>query len=175
MHWLDREITNVARERVREASLRHADGAVVVVRRPAVAERDFAVVDVPEGRKAKSSWEVNSVASAFERLELDDVRKAGDIAIPAEAATATVSTFDGLVVTARITETDGAAWVAITANAAPPADLPEGATGLKKAEDVKAEAEAINRRVGPWIYKIPTFNLDNMRRKLEDLLEPKSS
>ncbi|MBL8698368.1 MAG: DUF4340 domain-containing protein [Alphaproteobacteria bacterium] len=175
VHWLDREITNVARDRVHEAVVRHADGTVVTVRRASPGDRDFAVADVPEGRKAKSSWEINSVAGAFEKLELDDVRKAGEATIAADGPSAMVTTYDGLAVTARFGEADGATWVAITATAAPPATLPEGISGLKKPDEVKAEADAINRRVGPWLYKLPSFNLDNMRRKLEDLLEPKSS
>ena len=64
-------------------------------------------------------------------------------------------------------------WAAISARAEPPAQLPEGGTGLKTAEEVRAEAEAITRRAAPWIYRLPVFNLENMRRKVEDLLEAK--
>lgn len=172
LQWLDRELANVARERVRVATIRHADGAATEVSRPSPAERDFVLAGVPDGRKAKSSWEIASVAAAFERLDLEDVRKADGL--PAAGGTvATISTFDGLEVTARLVEVDGAAWAAISARAEPPAQLPEGGTALKPANEVKAEAEAINRRLSPWIYRLPVFNLDNMRRKVEDLLEPK--
>ena len=175
VHWLDREITNVARDRVREAKVRQADGASVTVSRPTLSERDFTVADVPEGRKTKSSWEVNSIAGVFEKLELDDIRKPDGVSIASDGASAVLTTFDGLTITARFADADGATWVEIKAEANPPAALPDGAAGLKKADEVKAEADAINRRVGPWLYKIPTFNLDSMRRKLEDLLEPKAS
>jgi hypothetical protein len=173
--WLDRGVTDIARDRVRVATVTQADGTKIVVSRATPAEKDFSLADLPEGRKAKSSWEINSVAGAFDKLELDDVRKAADVPIPANAPTTVTTTFDGLELTARFVEKDGATWVAITAKAEPPAQLPEGGKDLKKAEDLRAEAEAINKRLGPWVYKLPTYAFDSMRRKLEDLLEPKSS
>jgi len=175
LHWVDREVTNIARERVSEASVRHADGTTLVLRRASATERDFTIVDLPADRKPKSSWEVGAVAGGFDRLELDDVRKASELAIPADAPTTVVTTFDGLTLTARFAEADGATWVAISAQAAPPAELPAGGSGLKTADQVKAEAEALNRKLSPWVYKLPVFNQESLRRKLDDLLEPKSS
>jgi hypothetical protein len=169
LQWMEREVANVARERVRVATIRHADGATTEVSKPSPAERDFVLAGVPEDRKPKSNWEIGSVAAVFERLDLEDVRKAEGF--PAGGTVATISTFDGLEVSARLVEIDGVFWAAITARAEPPAQLPEGGTGLKTADEVKAEAEAITRRASPWIYRLPVFNLENMRRKVEDLLE----
>ena len=175
LHWVDRDVTNIARDRVREASVRHADGTQLVLRRATATERDFAIVDMPADRKPKSSWELGSVAGGFDRLELDDVRKSSELVVPADAPATTVTTFDGLTLTARFAEADGGTWVAISAQAAPPSELPAGATGLKTADEVKAEAAALNGKLGPWVYKLPAFNLESLRRKLDDLLEPKAS
>ena len=46
---------------------------------------------------------------------------------------------------------------------------------LKSANDVKKEADAINARAGGWAYKLQTYKLETLRRKLEDLLEQKAS
>lgn len=176
LQWLDREITSVLRERVREATITHPDGTTTVLGRASPAERDFALANLPEGRKAKSTWEIASVAGAFDRLELDDAKKIAGIALPAAPiSTAQVVTFDGLQVTAKVYEMDGGFWASFAASATPPAALPEGGTGLKKAEEVQAEAARITARTASWIYRLPAFNADNMRRKVEDLLEPKES
>jgi hypothetical protein len=175
LQWLDRGLTDIARERVREAAIRHADGSRTVVSRTDPTERDFDVADIPDGRKPRSGWEVGSVAAAFEKLELEDVRKAEGIAIPADGLVATVTTFDGLEVSARFVEIDGAQWTAFSAKAAPPEKLPEGGISLKPAAEVRAEADRINARVSPWLYRLPVFNFENMRRRVEDLLEPKDS
>jgi hypothetical protein len=176
LQWLDREVTAVLRERVREATITHADGTRTVVSRATPAERDFSLPDLPEGRKAKSTWEIASVAGAFDRLELDDVKRLAAMSLPAApVATARIDTFDGLQVQAKVYEIDGGFWASIAASAAPPAALPEGGTALKKAEEVQAEAAQINARAAQWLYKLPPFNADNMRRRLEDLLEPRES
>ena len=176
LQWLDREVTSVLRERVREATITQADGTQTVVSRATPAERDFSLPGLPEGRKAKSTWEIASVAGAFDRLELDDVKRSSAVTLPAApVATARIVTFDGLEVVAKLYELDGGVWAGFAASASPPATLPEGGIGLKKAEEVQAEAAQIDARTGPWIYKLPPFNADNMRRKLEDLLEPRES
>ena len=46
---------------------------------------------------------------------------------------------------------------------------------LKGADDVRAEAARINAKLGPWLFRLPVFNLENMRRRLDDLLEPKDT
>jgi hypothetical protein len=173
--WLDRSMTDVARERVRQAAIDLPDGARTVVSRPTPAERDFVVAAVPEGRKPKSGWEVGSVAAAFERLEFEDVRKADGVSMPVGGPQAAIATFDGLTVTARFVDIDGAPWAAISAVADPPAQLPEGGTALKPAAEVRAEADRINARLSPWLFKLPVFNLENMRRRTQDLLEPQDS
>jgi hypothetical protein len=173
VQWLERGLSDVARERVREARIDHADGTSTVVSRPSPAERDFVLADVPEDRKAKTGWEIGSVAAAFEKLEFEDVRKADGVAIPAAALTATTTTFDGLEISARLVEIEGTPWAALSAKAAPPAQLPEGGPALKSADEVRAEAERIETRLAPWLFKLPVFNLENMRRKIDDLLEPK--
>jgi hypothetical protein len=173
VQWLERGLSDVARERVREARIDHADGTSTVVSRPSPAERDFVLADVPEDRKAKTGWEIGSVAAAFEKLEFEDVRKADGVAIPAAALTATTTTFDGLEISARLVEIEGTPWAALSAKAAPPAQLPEGGPALKSADEVRAEAERIQTRLAPWLFKLPVFNLENMRRKIDDLLEPK--
>ena len=53
--------------------------------------------------------------------------------------------------------------------------MPEGGTALKPAAEVRAEADRINARLSPWLFKLPVFNLENMRRRTQDLLEPQDS
>jgi len=175
VQWLDRDLANIARERVRASVITHADGAVTRVSRPSPAEAEFTLADVPDGRMAKTGWEISSVAAAFERLEIDDVRKAADIAMPDDAPQTVITTFDGLELTTRFAEKDGATWVMIVARAEPPAQLPEGGPALKAADEVKAEAAAINRKAAGWAYRLPVFNATNLRKRVDELLEPKES
>lgn len=44
--------------------------------------------------------------------------------------------------------------------------------GKKKAEQVVAEAKAINDRVGAWMFKVSSWKLDQFTKKMSDLLAP---
>lgn len=170
--WVDRLVIDVPRERVARATIVQPDGAKLVVSRPTATEKNFALADVPKGRKAKE-WDVNQAATPFERLELDDVRP-----MPANAPGkqhAEIVTFDGLVARADIVELDGQPWVKISARFEAPAASPsedevkEGK--LKSADEVRKDAEAINARASAWLYRLPDWKTDNLRKKIADLLE----
>lgn len=168
--WLERKVTDVSRDRVRQTTV-HGE-KTLVVERAKPDDKDFAIKDMPADRKVKSAWDVNSVGGAFESVEFDDVRPAADLEFAATSPSATAETFDGLSVTATLADRDNATWVRFAAKSQPPAQPVEGAK-LKSAEDVAKEVEAVNARTGGWAYKLPNYKLESMRKKLDDLIEPK--
>lgn len=173
--WLERAVLSVPRERVRSVTIK-ASGKPVTVNRATAADKDFALAGLPADRKAKT-YEVNAVGGAFESLELDDVRPAAELNFSNGNPVTEAATFDGLRVTASFAEQDGATWARFAAKfEAPPEPVKaEGETKLKSADEVQKEAEAINARVGGWAYKLPTYKVETLRRKLDDLLEQKAS
>ena len=46
----------------------------------------------------------------------------------------------------------------------------ESAAG-EDADAVRAEAEAINRRVDGWVYRIPEYRAEHVTRRTQDLVE----
>jgi hypothetical protein len=164
--WLDRKIVDVARERVREVHILGGKDTLVVARAK-VDDKDFTIADVPTGRKPKGSMEVNAVSGAFEGLELEDVRPAAEIAFAANGPVTQIVTFDGLRVLAAFAEHEGATWVKFTASVESTEPLP--------ADAIRDEAAAINARAANWAYKLPSWKVETLRRKMDDLLEAKSS
>jgi len=45
----------------------------------------------------------------------------------------------------------------------------------KTADEVRAEAEALNEKVGAWIYEIPGYRATNLRKRMAELLKPLES
>lgn len=199
--WLERKVVDVSRDRVRDVAVK-ADGHKLVVKRAKPEDSDFAIEDMPADRKVKSAWDVNAVGGAFESLELDDVRPAADLDFSASSPVTEATTFDGLHITAAFVEKDGATWTRFSARFEPPAEpiapkadakpeakdeskgkdaakpdeaKPNPASKLKPADEVRKEADAINARVGGWAYKLPTYKVETLRKKLDDLLEQKAS
>lgn len=170
--WLDRVVIDVPRERVAKAILAQPDGSRVVVARPRATEKNFTLEGVPPGKKAKE-WDVNQAATPLERLELDDVRPAAGS--PDAKQYAEIVTFDGLIARADLVEIDGQTWVKVSARYEQPASSPsdeevkEGK--LKNADDVRKDVEAINAKTSAWLYRLPDWKTDNLRKKLADLVE----
>jgi len=161
--WLDRNLIDLARDRIASAILEPAQGAVVALSRAAASEQDFTLADVPEGRKAKSAGAVNAVAWTLEGLRFDDVAPAADIDFAAGASTATFTTFDGLTVRVELAAKEDASWVRVAAEAADDAEAA-----------VRDEAATIRARSDGWAFRLPDYKLDKLRTPLADLLEAKA-
>ncbi|MBM3538800.1 MAG: DUF4340 domain-containing protein [Alphaproteobacteria bacterium] len=176
LNWLDKNLSDVARERVAAITVVHADGAKVEVAREKVSDKNFALKNqVPEGKKVKSEWDINNLASPFERLELEDVRPLSEILVVAGGPYGEITTFDGMIVRADLVEADAQTWVKLSARyqapAAEPSEEEKKEGKLKSAGEVKEEVEALNAKVAAWAYRLPDWKTDNLRKKLSDLVE----
>lgn len=174
--WLERRVADIGRERVREATVVQADGTRLVVRRDKPSDADFTLVDAPADRPLKSAFERNSIGSALELLDFDDVRPASEVKFADNGPRYEAKTFDGETVTLDLTEVDGKTWARLGARyeapAQPvPADDP-GAAKLKSAAEATKEAADLAARA-TWAYRLPDYKAEPMKKKLEDLLEAK--
>lgn len=173
--WLDRALTDVPKERIAKAVLIQPDGTKVTVSRAKATDKDFVLADVPKGKKTKSEWDINNVASPLDHLELDDVLPATAVPLPAKLGSAEFTTFDGLVLHVDLVPKDDQTWLRFAATYQAPTTAPSEdetkAGKLKSADDVKKEADALNAKTQAWAYKVPDWKLDNLRKKTADLVE----
>jgi hypothetical protein len=176
INWLDKNLADVARERVSAITVVHADGSKVEAARDKATDKNFTLKNpVPAGKKVKSEWDINNLASPFERLELEDVRPLSEILVVAGGPYAEVATFDGQITRADLVEADGQTWVKLSARHVEPVaalseeEKKEGK--LKSADDIKKDVETLNARVAAWAYRLPDWKTDNLRKKLSDLVE----
>jgi hypothetical protein len=58
---------------------------------------------------------------------------------------------------------------------ASPATPAAPAVAAPPPRDVVHDADEINARVGRWAYRLPAYRVEAFKRKLEDLLEARSS
>ncbi len=197
--WLLRDMPKLARQRVMTATIDHADGERITVRRDTPETSDFTLDALPDGETAKR-FDVNNVAGSVDLLSLQDVAPA-DAFDFAAATTTTVHSFDGLVVTARTIRVDDTPWTTFTAafdadqaarapideneptaETASTADTEAGAdaepapvTAEEKraalAEAVQAEAKTINQRHAGWAYRLSDYAAGNLTKRRADLIE----
>lgn len=174
--WLERQIINVPRARVERTTLFQPGGVKLTVERKASSDKDFTLLELPEGRKPKNSWDVNDIGAFLENLELEDVRPATELDFPADGPHAEVTTFDGLVVKVPYAEKDGQTWFRFEPSFVAPAKAlakeEAEAAQLKPTEEAEKEASESATRLKGWAYRLTTFKAAIVKKKLDDLLAP---
>lgn len=172
--WLDTDMVQVNRDRVRTATTVQPDGASVTVFREKSGDANFKVENIPEGGKVLHETVPNGLGAALGFLSFDDVKPLADVKFDG-ANKAVFTTFDGLVLTVEVVERDGLTWARFGAAPDPAAARPDGIEEkhkeiMKTPEDVAAEAARINKRFGVWAYQIPAFKADDLRTRIDKLV-----
>jgi hypothetical protein len=170
--WLVKELSGIKDERFKMLTFTHPDGSrAVMVRKddpnaPKPESRDgppeiWEVEGRPADRNLKPPATVSSTASAYNFLNLDDVRPAKEVADGTAKASSEFLAFDGLILRSRMVEKDDVTWTMF-----------EAATTPEAAKEIKDEAEALNKKWAGWAYKLPEYKQNFLSRKFDDLVEP---
>ena len=171
--WLVKDISGLKEERWKTLTFTQPDGAKTVMFRkdppptkdgkPPADGMPQEVWDVegrPGDRALKPPATVNSTASAFDFLNLDDVKPAKDVADGTLKASAEFLATDGLIMRSRLIEKGDANWAIL-----------EAAATDEAAQPIKDEAAALNKKLGGWGYKLPEYKQNFLSRKFDDLVE----
>ena len=183
--WLLQEVLAIDESRIRSAEVNHEDGTTIEVQRDSSGETNFTLVDIPEGRKVKYEFSVNDVANSFANLKLQDVSKVDEIDF-SDAKRAVVQSFDGLMVTLETAQKDDVTYARLNAefssesvekndsaeNAKAETESADQSTNtINTIDEVKQEVERLNARWSGWAYQLPDFELNNIFKPMDELLE----
>jgi hypothetical protein len=159
--WLDRNIVDISRDKVKEEVLIQPDGSKLAITHDK-PEAPLALKDAPANAKLKSDTALVEPTTALASLTLMDVRPAKDMPLPAEGVShAEIATFDGLTVKIALIDQDKKSWARFEVS---------GSGAAEK------EAQELNARLSPWVFAIPEYKAKALRTKLSDVTEaPKAS
>ena len=188
--WLQKQIIEVKRDRLRSAEVRHADGEVVHVERAKPDDANFELSGIPEGQELSYPSAAGSITSALEYLNLEDVLPAEKVDFTQGAGpTSEFRTFDGLKVTVQTKEDGEKTYARFSvaydappqvgptpeAPAADPAKPPEPKPAAQKTpEEVQKEASELEARLSKWVYQIPAYNKAFFTKHMKDMLKAKT-
>ncbi len=146
--WLDRDIVNLPRERLRRVVIRRAGEPELVLTRPGEADAPLAIT-TPESAPPTDETSLDEVARGFETLTFLDVRREAEV--PGEAlGAARFEMTDNLVVHVRVHKDGEAIWIVMAA---------EG----------DAEAARLNARWRGWAYQVGPWKEKSFVPRLADL------
>ncbi|WP_455374846.1 DUF4340 domain-containing protein [Kaarinaea lacus] len=193
--WLDINIFEIDRARIKQVVVDHQDGEKVYIHRADSSVRDFTLDSLKPGEQVTAPFEVNNIATTFTKMTFDDVvseKESGAESTP--VYTARLTTFDGLVLTfqpykkgdmhlVKYSASFDQAAANSTANTTAAEGSQETATGDTKAtpakpavktmsaDEVKQEVEKYNAVWKGWMYQLPEFRIKNIGKKKADLLK----
>jgi hypothetical protein len=151
LDWVARRVIDIPAPTVASIVLTSPDGAGTALHRD-TPDAAFAIEDAAEAPDPKAAA---ALAAALTALDLGDVKPAAEMPIAADgAATAAFTTFDGLIVGARLAPPGEADWLAFDVR------------GLGKMED---EAKALHAQLSRWSFRIPPERAKLLRMTLADL------
>ncbi|HUL81805.1 MAG TPA: DUF4340 domain-containing protein [Gammaproteobacteria bacterium] len=113
--WLEAGIVDVRGNRVRQVTIKHADGETVSISKPNADAMNFDVSGVPKGRELLYPGVANVIGNALRELNLEDVERA-DATAPDKPVLVEYRTFDGLVVRLTGAKRGDDAWVSVVAS-----------------------------------------------------------
>lgn len=158
--FLKREgLADLSRETIRSVRVRHPGGGRFTVSRPAQGE-DFALQDIPAGRRLHSQSRLDDLVALFVELDFEEVSAADEVKWGGVRATMTA--FDKLQVEMEHSESSGEPWIRLRAEA--PEDAAEGSAQA-------ARAAELNERWQGWAYRLSAGRTEILRRKKQALLE----
>ncbi len=162
--WLDRSLTDIPAERIQSVTISHPGLETVRISRPPTAGKEgsmeFLVADVSADRELSYPGVGNGVASTLADLQLENAQTLevlGDN--PGKPIIARFVTTDGLAVEASTWRLADGTRVTFLASG-------EGSAGK--------EAAALNARLGGWVYTLPSYKMEQLTGRLDDLLAPAS-
>ena len=170
--WLQREVTKIDQLRVRRVAVTHPDGAVVRVMKSSPKETDFTLAGIPEGHEIEEPFSVHAIGTAIAAFTLNDVARLDEVDFEAEGIEAVAETFDGVRLTVRTGALGERTFIRISAELDPALAISEITEPLLDEAAARSEVEKLTRRWAGWAYEVPKYTLDNLHKKVEDLVKP---
>ena len=172
LDWLRREVTRLDQMRVRRAVVTHPDGTVVRVAKSSPRDTDFVLAGIPDGYEIEEPFSIHAIGTAAATFTLNDVARLDEVDFEAEGLEIVTETFDGVRLTARTGALDERTFVRMKAEFDPDLVVAETTEALFDEAAAREEMERLNRRWEGWAYEIGKYTLDNLGKKVEDMVKP---
>ena len=175
--WFENHLFDIPTSRVQEVRISYPGAGAqpqedLVIRKDTREQPDFSINISSLGKEPGASIIANRISRGLEEMRAENVQSLQNFNFPDDNTfTTTVSTFDGLVVTARLTQNDNVHYANFTFTDNPPTSIekPESAgvagataspvdTGPAATNSHPAAgAEMFNKTLSAWVFEIPDF------------------
>ena len=171
--WLDRQLIDIPATRIQSLTITHPGTDTLRLEKAGREVPDFTVANIPAGREPGYPGIGNTLGALLAGLQLDDVHGREALGTnPGKPVLARFECFDGLIVEASAWRTPDGTRLSFLASTDPAQAERYASPESSGFDAVQTEAEAINARLGGWIYTLPGYKTEQFTRRLQDLLAP---
>jgi parvulin-like peptidyl-prolyl isomerase len=169
--YLDRKLIEVNTADIRRVEVQTAADKYAIAR----DEKGVVSLDpIPQGKRVKDS-DRDNVMNALRSLEFTDVALSSKMPLEWDT-TYTCRLANDVVYTVKLAKTGDKTYAKLSATAPTklPFDPKENEQNMKKKDallQAYEKANALTPRHAPWVYELPTWTADEMRRPLNALVE----
>lgn len=187
--WMKTDIFTLDQSRITASTLTHASPPqTLTFTRTGDDASSWNLGEKPADRELRSTGVLGPIATLLSYVTIDDAAGRDVVAGLQPASTLKTMTREGLIVTAKLYDKEGANWLTLSAEfdadiaqplTPPPASVSgDAGTGPEELEkqnrerndQTAKEAEQINARVQSWAFRLPDFKARQFRSTLDELL-----
>lgn len=184
--WIDKQIVKIGRDRVRAARVSHPDGEVLTVSKTDAKDEHYTFHELGE-RKLRYVSAPDGLGSSLEYLKLEDVVRADSMDFgDAQPTQVSIWTWDGVRLDIDVFAVEDTHWARLSAVADPEgsprlavagpapseaADDEQVAEASITPESRQADVDALNAKLGPWAFQLPTYNASSLTKRASDYVE----
>lgn len=166
--WFQQSLFDIPKDRVKAVKILFADGSDYEIFKENPAQADFQIPGQKEDTSGKSATSIilNRLANGLQEMRADDVKAAENFSFPDDTITTTVTTFDGLVITARLASVNDMTFANFTFNTDPELASRNTGTDNTKTEtpsqksNISEVAQSMNDAMANWVYQIPDYKYE---------------
>ncbi len=178
LDYIDKRLTSAEEDQIKGVKVTYQGGGYTLAKKDD-SEDILLEGGIPEGKKFKGS-DYKQVFRALTSLQFTDVHEASKAEDPNFDSTYTCTLTDSTVYTLQIGAKDNKTFIRADAEFTGDKSVSVKRDGSESDEDLKEKeakllaieaAKKFHDRHTGWVYEISSFKADNLKKKLDDLLE----
>ncbi|MGK0296768.1 MAG: hypothetical protein ACI9XC_000361 [Gammaproteobacteria bacterium] len=184
--WIEKDLFNIANERIMEVVIEHPDGDILNLTR-AQGKENFTLTTIPEGRKSRSEYFTNQPGTFLANVSILNAKSREVFSFPELPVKTIIATYDGLVATINSAKVEGQDHASLEFSVdeslyTSTQDMDDSTIVIGEEEptalDIKQEVQALNDKVREWVFIIPQAKhliLSKTISELTDVIEEESA
>lgn len=166
--WIERSLFDIPSEAIRSVRIDHADGDTYKLFKTEKGQENFEFENLPPGKKLGPEILINRFATILQDMQISGAKSRDKFAIKSDSTRVRIETFDYVLADMTAFEKDGIAYATFDFSFDDSQIVKDD--DKNKTEDVKKFITDLNKRTAGWVFEIPSFKYDIVKKHSDRIL-----